>query len=44
MARREKHYPVIRKFSVVNNTGAPQTNGIVDVPQELSKINHRLMR
>ena len=44
MARREKHFPVIRKFSVVNNTGAPQTNGLVDVPQELSKINHRLMR
>jgi hypothetical protein len=44
MARREKHFPVIRKFSVVNNTDAPQTNGLVDVPQELSKINHRLMR
>jgi hypothetical protein len=44
MARKDNHYPVIRKFSVINNTGAPQTNGIVDVAQEMSKINHRLMR
>jgi hypothetical protein len=44
MPRKDKHYPVIREFSVVNNTGAPQLNGVVDVPRSLSQINHRLMR
>ena len=44
MAQKGKHYPVVRKFSVINTSGTPQQNGIIDVAKEMSKINHRLMR
>lgn len=40
----KKHYPVIRKLTVGATAAPVNLNGIIDIPQLMSQVNHRLYR